>query len=74
MKVYNDMLLAADKKQVTTLCLLDLRAAFDTVDHYLLLLSLERQFGIHGVKLEWFRSYLHMAGRSASYTAVLCRP
>ena len=36
--------------------------AFDTVDHRLLMLRLERQFGIHGIALEWFRSYLQ--GRS----------
>ena len=59
-KVYNDMLLAADGGQVTALCLLDFTAAFDTVDHDML--SLERQFGIHGVALQWFRSYLQ--GRS----------
>jgi len=38
--------------------LLDLTAAFDTVDHDLLMLHLGRQFGIHGVTFEWFRSYL----------------
>ena len=43
-KVYNDMLLAADSGQVTAVCLLDLTAAFDTVDHDLLMLHLERQF------------------------------
>jgi len=32
-KVYRDLLLAADKSQVSALCLLDLTAAFDTVDH-----------------------------------------
>ena len=52
------MLLAADSGHVTALCLLDLTAAFDTV----LMLRLERQFGIHGVVLEWFCSYLQ--GRS----------
>ena len=30
-RVYNDLLLAADRGQVSALCLLDLTAAFDTV-------------------------------------------
>jgi len=57
-RVYNDLLLAADRGQVSALCLLDLTAAFDTVDHELLLLRLERQFGLRGTALMWFRSYL----------------
>ena len=56
------MLLAADSGQLTALRLLDLTAASDTVDHDLLLLRLERQFGFQGVALQWFRSYL--SGRS----------
>jgi len=43
-RVYNDLLLSADTGQVSGLCLLDLTAAFDTVDHELLLLRLKRQF------------------------------
>ena len=54
--------MAADSGLVSALCLLDLTATFDTVDHGLLLLRLERQFGLHGVTLLWFRSYL--SGRS----------
>jgi len=55
-------ILVADSGHVTALCLLYLTAAFDTVDHDLLMFRLERQFGIHGVALQWFRSYLQ--GRS----------
>jgi len=42
LKVYNDLLLTADSGLVSALCLLDLTAAFDTVDHDLLLLRLKR--------------------------------
>ena len=61
-KLYNDMLLAADSGQLTSLYLLDLTASFDTVDHDLLLLRLERQFGLQAVALQCFRSYF--SGRS----------
>ena len=53
-KVYNDLLLAADEGQMSALCLLDLTAAFDIVDHELLLLRLEHQFGLRGTVLQWF--------------------
>jgi len=72
-KVYNDLLLAADEGQMSALCLLDLTAAFDTVDHELLLLRLERQFGLHGTVLQWFRSYLDLAGLSGFCTEAPCR-
>jgi len=68
MKLCNDMLLAADSGQLTALCLHDLTAAFDTVDHDLLLLCLERQFGLRGVMFQLFCSYL----ASRSFRVLYC--
>ena len=53
LKVYNDLLLAADSGQVSGLRLLDLMAAFNTVDH-----DHGRQSGLRCVVLQWFSSYL----------------
>ena len=58
LKVTNDILLALDKGDVTVLALLDLSAAFDTVDHKILLATLQNYFGIFGTALSWFKSYL----------------
>jgi len=66
-KVYNDLVLAADVGQVSVLCLLDLTAAFDAVDHQLLLHRLEHQYGLRGVVLAWFSSYLTDKSFRVSY-------
>ena len=46
-----------DKGCVTGTVFLDLRKAFDTVDHLLLINKL-KSLGVAGKSLEWFRSYL----------------
>jgi len=58
LKEFNDLQLAEDRGQVSALCLLDLTAAFDAMDHELLLQRLQRTFGIGGSALTWFVSYL----------------
>ena len=57
-KVQNDILHALDNKQVVLLILLDLSAAFDTIDHSILLKRLSDRMGITGNALAWIRSYL----------------
>ena len=47
-RVYDDLLKATDNGQISALCLLDLTAVFDTVDHELLLARLKRTFGVRG--------------------------
>lgn len=58
LRVFNDIFLATDSGDCVVLVLLDLTAAFDTVDHKILISRLEEQVGIRGTALEWFRSYL----------------
>lgn len=58
LKVLSDILLAIDAGDLSALVLLDLSAAFDTVDHDILLQRLKTSFGLSGMVLEWFRSYL----------------
>ena len=57
--IVNDSLLAADSGKVSLLTLLDLSAAFDTIDHPILLTRLEHTFGIHNTAFARFKSYLY---------------
>ena len=58
LRVLNDLLTDSDDGQVSLLTLLDLSAAFDTIDHDILFHRLEHVFGIHNSALSFFRSYL----------------
>ena len=58
LKIHNDIVTSLDQKRCTLLASLDLSAAFDTVDHSILIHRLQYEYGIGGVALQWFRSYL----------------
>jgi len=58
LKVQNDILTSMDNEEVTLVILLDLRAAFDTIEHSILLNILQQDFGVAGTALNWFDSFL----------------
>ena len=60
-KVQNDILLAMDRQEVTLLVLLDLSAAFDTIDHMILVDLPQRDLGVDDFALSWLKSC--MSGR-----------
>jgi len=53
LKVQNDILMSMDNKKVTLLVLLDLSAAFGTIEHSILLNILQQDFGVAGTALNW---------------------
>lgn len=77
LKVLGDILLALDRGDFAALALLDLSAAFDTVDHATLLRRLDVTYGIRGRALSWFSSYLSgrtqfvRSGRTSSLPSLL---
>ena len=58
LKIQNDIALSVDSGKAVALTLLDLSAAFDTIDYSLLYDCLHDWFGLDGTVLSWFKSYL----------------
>jgi hypothetical protein len=79
LKVFSDLCHAIDDGNTCLLGLLDLSAAFDTVDHNILLSRLDLSFGVKGSVLQWFSSYLsdrtqtvQVAGCSSTKSPLKC--
>ena len=58
LSIKNEVHLSLARGEATALVLLDLSAAFDTIDHNILLGYLKSWFGLGGTVLKWFASYL----------------
>ena len=56
--VHDHLISAIGSQKVSCFFLLDLSAAFDTIDHDILITRLSSWFDIHGSVLSWFKSYL----------------
>ena len=59
LKVLDDVFHEISPKSYVLVSFLDFSAAFDTVDHTLLINKLRAQYGITGLALQWFDSYLN---------------
>ena len=57
-KVVNDLRINMDSRKLSILVLLDLSAAFDTVDHNILVERLKGWAGLSGFVLNWLKTYL----------------
>ena len=69
--VWSDILMAADERLVTLLGLLELSAAFDCVDHSMLLDRLRIAVGLSDSVLDWVRSFLTDRTQQIAYSGQL---
>ena len=70
-RVKNYIMMSVDQSKPVILVLLDLSAAFHTVDHNVLFCRLKDMFGLSGRVLEWFRSYLEQRSQRVSVHGIL---
>jgi len=69
--VKNNITGSIDQGKPVLLVLLDLSAAFDTVDHIILFSSLKDVFGLSDKVHEWFRCYLEQRSQIVSVHHIL---
>ena len=73
-KVKNDIIVHLDQGSHVGLRLLDMSAAFYTLDHTTLLNRFNREFGIRGKPLKWFESYFSERTQSVVIRGVKSEP
>jgi exonuclease III len=73
LKLYDDFVGNIDKGKYTVATLIDLRKAFDTVNHKILVSKLGA-YGITGNMIDWFRSYLNTRRQRVSINGILSDP
>ena len=74
LKVTNNLLMNMADSRVSLLLLLDLSAAFDTVDHGSFLQSLQTKLGVCGTALSWFKSFLERRYQRICIKETLSQP
>ena len=58
-KLFDDLLWSMERQKVNLLVAIDLSAAFNTVDHGILIDVLNTAFNVRGKSHDWFKSYLY---------------
>ena len=67
LKVVSDMSDAMDSGKLTLLGMLDISAAFDTVDHDILIARLQASYGLSGSVIRWIYSFISDRCQSVSF-------
>ena len=73
LRVLSDIFSATDKGEVSLLALLDVNAAFDTVDHSILLDRLSISYGISGSAFDWMQSFIVSRTQTVHYGGSVSR-
>ncbi len=73
-KVCSDIVSDIDSRRVVLVALLDMSAAFDTVDHAILLDRLTQRYAISGTAHKWFASYVTDWSSQVSIQCALSEP
>ena len=69
--VTDDLLTSMDNRLVSVAAFLDQSAAFDTLDHHILLQRLSSTFGISSLALQWIESYLSSRTQAVTVNGIM---